>query len=146
MTLKYELSKQIVAGASTGNRVVVDDEPGAGGTNHRYVIKGFDTSNNDSKGRFEAAERELVVLFQNGPVSDNGKNGITMEDLLAICSHRLSGFTSLAFSCDESKTALSHINAAIRALNVRTIKRLHQGVEGQRVAHVDSLEEYEEQL
>lgn len=140
MALKYELSKHIVRGASTGNKVVVDDVAGAGGTNHRYVISGFNTNLNPSKEPFELSEKELVILFQNGPVSENGKNGVTLEDLLVICSHRLSGFTTTAFNCVESEEALRHINAAIRVLNIRTVKRLHQGVEGKSVAHSDTME------
>jgi hypothetical protein len=73
-------------------KVTVTDEPGAGGANHLYMIEGFDTTTNPScpfVKRHGSPARHTTILFQNGPINENGVNGITQEVLLSIVCDRL---------------------------------------------------------
>ncbi len=52
--------------------IAVVDEPGAGGANHRYDIKGFDNSLNPSTPEFDEIVGGITILFQNGPLNTAG--------------------------------------------------------------------------
>jgi hypothetical protein len=130
-----ELTDHIVEGDSSNHQlnILVADAPGAGGASHRYEITGFDTENNpsraDHKGYCAIYSRELV-LFQNGPIKENGVNGITNEALLAIVIDRLRGFQAGPFSCRDNAIALTHCDEALMWLQRRTRERIKRGVEG----------------
>ena len=111
--------------------ITVEDEPGHGGANHRYVISGFDATGNASAGG-EYMPNRLVVIFQNGPIGENGNgvNGITHEVLLAIVADRLRSFQAGPYSCKANACALTHIEEAQHWLQQRTRERMRRGVEG----------------
>lgn len=92
------------------------DEPGPGGANHRYEISGFDGG--------------LVVNFQNGPINENGINGVTQEALLAIVIDRLQSFQRGKYACRENALALTKLEEAQHWLLHRTRARMARGVEG----------------
>ena len=129
------LTDHIVENDSANHQldIMVEDEPGAGGANHRYSITGFDTkgnpSNADSQGYVASFSRQ-VVLFQNGPISEAGVNGLTQEALLAIVIDRLRSFQSGPYSCRENAIALTHCEDALMWLQRRTRARIARGVEG----------------
>lgn len=103
--------------------IQVTDEPGAGGANHAYHVTGFvfpGTSSQD----------DTVIRFQNGPIAENGVNGITQEVLLAICIDRLQSFQKGPFSCRENAVALTYLETAQLWLQKRTLERMSRGVEG----------------
>lgn len=107
------------------------DEPGSGGANHRYAVTGFSEDTNPSAvslaGPFGAA---CIILFQNGPIPEVGRNGLTNEALLAIVADRLRCFQKGPFSCKQNACALTHIEEALHWLQQRTIERMRRGVEG----------------
>lgn len=113
--------------------ITVEDKPGAGGANHRYSITGFDTiknpSNEDLQG-YKSSFTRQVVLFQNGPITEAGINGITQEALLAIVIDRLRSFQAGPFACRENALALTKIEEAQHWLHHRTLARMARGVEG----------------
>jgi len=113
--------------------ILVNDEPGAGGANHRYEITGFDTGKNasaeDPQG-FKSSFSKQVILFQNGPIAETGVNGLTQEVLLEIVADRLRSFQSGPFACRENALALTKIEEAQMWLHSRTLKRMQRGVEG----------------
>lgn len=115
--------------------IAVTDEPGAGGANHRYEISGFDAFSN---GAFTNSDiqpaTELTILFQNGPINENGVNGITQEVLLAIVADRLRAFQAGKFACRENALALTKIEEAMQWLHARTRARMVRGVEGTHAA------------
>jgi hypothetical protein len=121
--------------ASDTLSITVTDEPGSGGANHRYVVEGFETGTNASlsEDNFEPKSR-TVILFQNGPIPENGVNGLTHEVLLAIVSDRLRSFQKGPFSCKANACALTHIEEAQHWLQQRTIERMRRGVEGTHTA------------
>ena len=75
----------------------------------------------------------FAVCFQDGPVKENGVNGVQVEDLLEAAMGRLQ-FLSLAkdgaFACRENGEAIEHITEALQALNARTRRREAEGTEG----------------
>lgn len=119
------LNDHIVEGDSANHQVkiIVSDEPGAGGANHAYAIA-WPGSVPDGP------DDACYVNFQNGPIKEFGVNGVTQEALLAIVIDRLRSFQSGPFSCRENAIALTHCEEALMWLQVRTRKRIARGVEG----------------
>lgn len=103
-------------------QVAAIDKPGAGGANHVYDVKGPDRSRADHR-----------IEFQNGPIDENGVNGVTQEVLLAIVIDRLRSFQAGPFSCRENALALTKCEEALHWLHSRTRARMARGVEGKSV-------------
>ncbi len=113
--------------------IAVTDEPGAGGANHRYEITGFDTNTNKShtdKEGYSARYTREIILFQNGPIPENGVNGLTQEALLAIVADRLKSFQAGPYACRENALALTKVEEAMHWLQQRTLSRMRRNVEG----------------
>jgi hypothetical protein len=102
--------------------IEVLDEPGAGGANHVYQVRGYHD--------VAADETAVVIRFQNGPINEAGVNGLTQEVLLAIVADRLRSFQKGPYSCKANACALTHIEEAQHWLQQRTIERMRRGVEG----------------
>lgn len=98
------------------------DEPGAGNACHKYQVRRWEKDQDDVE--------LLNVQFQNGPVRENGVNGVSNEALLKIVAHRLQGFQSGDFRCRENALALTKIEEALMWLESRTKGRMARGVEG----------------
>ncbi len=132
-TVVRELTDHKVNECNDKLKIEVLDEPGAGGANHLYEINGFDTGTNPScpfVGRYGTPAKHSTVLFQNGPIPQNGTNGVTQEALLAIIIDRLRSFQKGPYACRENAIALTHLEDAVHWLNHRTRARLARGVEG----------------
>lgn len=71
----------------------------------------------------------LTLHFQNGPVKENGKNGVQVDILLHI-AHRIIFGLNQKFPHPENESALLHITEALQALNRRKKEREARGVEG----------------
>lgn len=99
--------------------ISVVDNPGAGGANHVYHV-----------GPENSTPPMTVVSFQNGPIAENGVNGVTQEVLLAIVIDRLRSFQAGSFSCRENALALTKCEEALHWLQRRTLDRMRRGVEG----------------
>jgi hypothetical protein len=128
-----ELNEHVVNPANDKIKIVVNDQPGAGGANHRYEISGFDTNGNSSEEApdgYKTSYSKIVLLFQNGPIAQSGVNGITQEVLLAIVADRLRSFQAGPYACKENACALTKIEEAQHWLQQRTIARVRRGVEG----------------
>jgi hypothetical protein len=128
-----EIKDHIINSVNDTLKIEVADEPGAGGANHRYDITGFDTDSNPSATHpngYRASFSRLIVVFQNGPIAENGVNGITQEALLAIVADRLRSFQGGEYACKPNEQALTHVEEALHWLQQRTISRMRRGVEG----------------
>lgn len=101
--------------------ITVMDEPGAGGANHCYAVD------------VDGSENGLDINFQNGPIAENGVNGVTQEVLLAVVIDRLRSFQAGPFACNENGEALSHAEQALDWLKSRITARMARGVEGRTV-------------
>ena len=110
--------------------IEIHDQPGSGGACHLYQIYGHDTSRNSSAPHDFADETKTTILFQNGPIPENGVNGITQEALIAICIDRLESFQAGPFACRENALALTKLQEAQMWLQKRTRDRMDRGVEG----------------
>lgn len=110
--------------------ISVEDAPGAGGAQHRYVVSGFSNEGNPSKFTVDEPADKVVILFQNGPIPEAGVNGVTHEVLLAIVADRLRSFQKGPYACKANACALTHIEEATHWLQQRTIERMRRGVEG----------------
>jgi hypothetical protein len=98
--------------------ISVLDEPGAGGAHHHYAVD------------VDGTENGLDVRFQNGPIAEDGVNGITQEVLLAIVIDRLRCFQAGPYACKENAEALAHAEQSLDWLKSRTKARMARGVEG----------------
>lgn len=112
--------------------IMVTDQPGAGGANHAYRVKGFDLSKNPSAGNgvVHDGSTQSMIYFQNGPIPESGVNGVTQEVLIAICIDRLECFQAGPFANKYNQEALDHLRLAQDALLSRTRERMARGVEG----------------
>lgn len=109
--------------------VQVMDEPGDGGACHHYRVTGFE-SLPPTRASITSADDAADVIFQNGPIPENGVNGLTQEVLLEIVADRLRSFQAGPFACRENALALTKIEEAQMWLHSRTLKRMQRGVEG----------------
>lgn len=99
------------------------DDPGAGGAHHHYAV---DVDGSEAAG--------LDIYFQNGPIDEQGVNGVTQEVLLAVVIDRLRSFQAGPFACMENGSALEAAEQALDWLKSRTRARMKRGVEGRSVA------------
>ncbi|GAB3801610.1 hypothetical protein [Virgibacillus kimchii] len=70
------------------------------------------------------------VHFQEGPIKENGVNGVANEDLIAMVISRLEHFQQSEFSCRENALAITKLEEALLWLRKRTMGREKRGVEG----------------
>lgn len=103
--------------------IAVLDEPGAGGANHEYLISWAEQSDGSCR-----------ISFQNGPIAENGVNGVTQEALLAVVIDRLRAFQRGPFACRENALAVTKLEEAQHWLQHRTRERMARGVEGKTAA------------
>ncbi len=111
-------------GTQKYTKVVCNDEPSFGGACHRYQVESVPTREN------EPTSILTMVIFQKGPIKENGVNGCHHEDLIAIVMDRLQHFQKGDYNCVENEVALTHLQSALDVLRSRTTKREERGVEG----------------
>lgn len=70
------------------------------------------------------------IHFQEGPIKENGVNGVANEDLLVMVIRRLQGFQDSPFSCRENAMAITKLEEALLWLRKRTMGRENRGVVG----------------
>ena len=74
---------------------------------------------------------ELVAIdFQEGPILENGLNGIFNEDLIIMVLERLKSFQASDFACEENAMAIIKLEEALMWLRKRTLDRQKRGVQG----------------
>ena len=70
------------------------------------------------------------VNFQEGPIKENGINGMSNEDGILMIIDRLEHFQNSDWKCEENAEAIEYFYKGIDALRRRTNKRAERGVEG----------------
>lgn len=70
------------------------------------------------------------INFQEGSIKENGVNGVTNEDLIAIVIARLEGFQNSDYRSRENACAITKLEEALMWLNKRTLDREARNVEG----------------
>lgn len=113
-------------------KIIVLDEPGPGGANHKYALEY--PAAEDAAGFRDASDgawkNACILKFQNGPIKEVGTNGVTHEALLAVICDRLESFQKGPYACRENALALTKLQEAMMWLHKRTRDRLARGVEG----------------
>ncbi len=110
----------------SNNCIIVEaaDEPGIGGANHFYHLRG-------AKGPLDHHPiPEVEIRFQNGAIEEVGANGHTNEALIAVVIDRMQGFQKGKFPCRENAIVLTHLETAMLWLQKRAMDRVKRGVEG----------------
>ena len=80
--------------------------------------------------RVEDNKEICNIHFQEGPIKENGVNGVCNEDLIAMVIRRLEGFQASEFSCKENACAITKLEEALMWLRKRTTDREIRNVEG----------------
>lgn len=70
------------------------------------------------------------IDFQEGPIKENGINGVCNEDLIGMVLTRLEYFQRSEYSCRENALAITRLEEALMWLRKRTTDREVRGVEG----------------
>jgi len=70
------------------------------------------------------------INFQEGPIRENGVNGVCNEDLIAMVICRLEHFQKSDYTCRENALAITKLEEALLWLRKRTMGREQRGVEG----------------
>lgn len=70
------------------------------------------------------------INFQEGPVKENGVNGVMNEDLIAMVISRLEHFQNSDYRCRENAVAITKLEECLMWLRKRTADRESRGVEG----------------
>lgn len=70
------------------------------------------------------------VHFQEGPIKEQGVNGINNEDAIVMVIRRLQGFQDSPFSCRENAMAITKLEEALMWLRKRTMSREKREVVG----------------
>ena len=104
---------------------IICDEKADGGASHIYKIR-----THLSAGPDVFAD----IKFQQGAVTEVGRNGITDESLIAVVIDRLRGFQCGPFACRENALVITKLEEAMHWLNHRTADRVARGVEGKSAA------------
>lgn len=83
---------------------------------------------------FEVRDKNGEVLgeihFQEGPIKENGVNGVMNEDLIAMVITRLEHFQQTEFRCKENAMAITKLEETLLWLRKRTMGREARAVEG----------------
>lgn len=124
--MSRQLTSHKVNGLNESLDIGVLDEPGPGNACHRYVIYHPCDAFNEELNASWVQE----LQFQNGPIQENGVNGVSNEALLAIVEDRLLGFQSGEYACRENAIALTKLQEVMMWLQKRTRDRVARGVEG----------------
>lgn len=83
--------------------------------------------------RYPSKDKGVIlqhVKFQEGPIRENGINGVCNEDLLAMVISRLKHFNETEFHCKENYMAITKLEEALLWLRMRTMGREQRGIEG----------------
>ncbi|WP_206460418.1 ABC transporter ATPase [Anaerovorax sp. IOR16] len=70
------------------------------------------------------------IHFQEGPIKENGVNGVCNEDLIAMVICRLEHFQKSEYACRDNAIAITKLEEALLWLRKRTIGRENRNVEG----------------
>lgn len=84
---------------------------------------------------FEVANAETLevietVNFQEGPIKENGINGVCNEDLILMVLTRIQSFQHSEYSSRENAVVITKLEEALMWLRKRTLDREARGVEG----------------
>lgn len=71
----------------------------------------------------------LFFKIQQGPIREAGKNGVQVEDVIAVALHIVTELNN-NFPCEENDMMISHLGYAVMWSKNRTANREARNVEG----------------
>ena len=139
-----KLTDHRVNGLNEALHILVIDNPGPGGANHKYVIELYPSGFSTDPAENVTPAYAVSLCFQNGPIArPDDMNGLSGEALLAVLIDRMRGFQYTRddtgnnftnkpgpYACRENAIALTHLEEALFWLQKRTRDRMARGVEG----------------
>lgn len=97
---------------------------------HHFLVLTRLTEEEIPQGNGATFKTLAKVDFQEGPIKENGVNGVHNEDLIAMVIARLEGFQNSEYHSRENAIAITHLEDALLWLRKRTMGREQRGVEG----------------
>lgn len=95
---------------------------------HNYV---FNAPHDFTVVKADDENTELAhIHFQQGPIKENGVNGVANEDLIVMVIRRLQEFQNSEYKCRENALAITKLEEALLWLRYRTMEREQRNVEG----------------
>ncbi|HBF6159283.1 TPA: hypothetical protein KOU50_002088 [Clostridioides difficile] len=70
------------------------------------------------------------LSFQEGPIKEQGVNGINNEDVILAVITRLEAFQDSPYACRENEKAIEKLEECLMWLRKRTLDRQMRNVEG----------------
>ena len=106
-----------------------------------HAFNAVDANGNPAGGGVQGVG--LTIVWQDGPIAENGVNGCDVIDALRGIEHRLAFYQGETdgegsdgrFACQENAHALDLVLQAREILELRTAARRKQGVEGHNRPH-----------
>lgn len=99
-------------GDPLNNRIEIRAVDGLGGACDEYIVR----VPMDRQG----ITRNDAILFQSGPITTEGMNGLTSEALIAVLIDRLERFQEGPNACIENTAAIAALHNAMHWLKART--------------------------
>ena len=72
----------------------------------------------------------FTIAWQRGPLTEAGRNGAFLSEVLDACRHQLAYFEYNRHACQENADALGHLEQAIALLEARRARRAAAGTLG----------------
>ena len=70
------------------------------------------------------------ISWQRGPISESGRNGAGLIEVLDACLCQLLYFQESKYACPENDTAIARLQGTIEALQSRRDRRAEEGTLG----------------
>lgn len=79
-----------------------------------------------------APNGDMLAFFdwQDGPIKENGVNGVQVEDVIQVAIDRIKELNQAPYNCRENSLAITDLESAQNWLYRRTREREARGVEG----------------
>lgn len=90
----------------------------------------FTVVSNETLADGESAKVLAQIHFQEGPIKENGVNGVCNEDLIVMVIRRLQSFQESDYACRENALAITKLEEALLWLRCRTMGREQRNVVG----------------
>ncbi len=102
---------------------------------HHFMVVESIPNNEKYFGNTEYVEPRVLaeINFQEGPIKENGVNGVANEDLINMIICRLESFQKSPYQCRENAIAITKLQESLMWLRKRTQDREARGVEGTNV-------------
>lgn len=71
-----------------------------------------------------------TINFQEGPIKENGINGVNNEDLILMVLTRLQSFQDSIYASNDNAMAITKLEESLMWLRKRTLERENRNVEG----------------